>query len=196
MAGTYVMMCRRVTRYGQTRWVHISIVHFILQSCTIYCSHFLALHGLTCRIIHGLTCRIIHGWHVESYIDYCSFCNQYPETIVHLFWECRHVDLFGRSLKTWLTNDFNNDVFCNWSKIEIILGNRRTQKDSSIITLLSKQYIYKCKLKHFIASIEPFKLHLRAYILSERCHVLMSGTFDKFFQTWKSFVVFWRRDQP
>jgi len=34
---------------------------------------------------------------------------------------------FGDFLKTWLTNDFNNDVFCNWSKIEIILGNRRIQ---------------------------------------------------------------------
>jgi len=40
-------------------------------------------------------------------------------------------------------------------------------------------------MKHFIPSIEPFKLHLRAYILSERFHALMTGTFDKFFQTWK-----------
>mgnify|MGYP000197530733 CR=1 FL=1 len=90
---------------------------------------------------------------------------------------------FGDQLKTWLTNDFNNDVFSNWSNIEIILGNRRTQKDSSSITLLAKQYINKCKMKHFIPSIEPFKLHLRAYILSESFHALMSATFDKFFQT-------------
>ena len=102
---------------------------------------------------------------------------------------------FGDHLKTWLTNDFNTDVFSNWSNIEIILGNRITQKDSSSITLLTTQYIYKCKMKHFIPSIEPFKLHLRAYILSERFHALMTGTFDKFFQTWKFFVVFWRSDQ-
>ena len=70
--------------------------------------------------------------------DYCSFCNQYPKTIAHLFWDCTHVDIFWRSFKTWLTNDFNNDVFCNWSNIEIILGNRKTQKDSSIITLFMK----------------------------------------------------------
>jgi len=34
--------------------------------------------------------------------DYCSFCNQYPETSAHLFWECTHVDIFWRSLKTTL----------------------------------------------------------------------------------------------
>mgnify|MGYP000483563592 CR=1 FL=1 len=93
-----------LTKDSKLQWFQFKIVHRIIET-----NHLLSKMGLKEH-------------------DYCSFCNQYPETIEHLFWDCTHVDMFWRSLKTWLTNDFNTDVFSNWSNIEIILGNRRTQK--------------------------------------------------------------------
>ena len=38
-------------------------------------------------------------------------------------------------------------------------------------------------MKHFIPSIEPLKLHLRADIFSEILHALISRTLDTLFQT-------------
>ena len=32
----------------------------------------------------------------------CSFCNQHPETILHLFYYCEKVKTFWTDLKTWL----------------------------------------------------------------------------------------------
>ena len=52
------------------------------------------------KIVH----RIIGTNHLLSKMglkenDYCSFCNQSPETIVHLFWECRHFFYFWANFK-------------------------------------------------------------------------------------------------
>ena len=67
-----------LTKDSKLQWFQFKIVHRIIGT-----NHLLSKMGLK-----------------EN--DYYSFCNQSPETIVHLFWECRHVDIFGRSLKLGL----------------------------------------------------------------------------------------------
>ena len=67
-----------LTKDSKLQWFQFKIVHRIIGT-----NHLLSKMGLK-----------------EN--DYCSFCNQYPETSAHLFWECTHVDIFWRSLKTTL----------------------------------------------------------------------------------------------
>ena len=58
-----------LTKYSKLQWFQFKIVHRIIET-----NHLLSKMGLKEH-------------------DYCSFCNQYPETIEHLFWDCTHVDI-------------------------------------------------------------------------------------------------------
>ena len=91
------------------------------------------------RIIHRIlgTNRLMFKMGVVDQNN-CSFCNHFSETIVHLFWECRYVDQFWRDLIKWLSEEFQNS-FTNWSKKDIIFGNRGMQISSNIIILLAKK---------------------------------------------------------
>ena len=92
----------------------------------------------------------------------CSFCNHFSETTLHLFWECRYVDQFWRALIKWLSEEFQN-IFTNWSKKDIIFGNRGMQVSSNIIVLLAKRHIYRCKVRNGLPSLNIFKSELKNY---------------------------------
>lgn len=122
--------------------------------------------------------------------DSCTFCHISIETISHLFWECHHIDSFWRSLKQWINTNFR-DVFMNWSKSDTILGNRAVNKQSNILLLLAKQFIFKSKLKKHLPNLDNFKPVLKSYILSERYYAIQSGSNDKFMKLWGNFASLW-----
>ena len=85
-------------------------------------------------------------------------------------------------------------MFINWSKKDIIFGNRGMQVSSNIIILLAKKTIYRCKVRNGLPSLNLFKL--KNYILSEKCYASTSDTMIKFTRKWNSFASFWRTEQP
>ena len=83
----------------------------------------------------------------------CSFCNGYPETIQHLFFECVNVNRFWKQLCKWISDKCTHCTSLNMDIQLAIFGiseNIKTDKVLDLIILMAKKYIYrqKCMNKH------------------------------------------------
>jgi uncharacterized protein YnzC (UPF0291/DUF896 family) len=99
----------------------------------------------------------------------CSYCNESPETIYHLFCECCHVKLFITTIKQWTSTRFHiklpdlDKVFLLHSQNECYITN--------YITILVKYFIYKSKFRDHCRSfltISNFKIYLKYKLLSRK----------------------------
>ena len=90
----------------------------------------------------------------------CTFCNTHPETILHLFWNCPHTQLFWHELEEWLKQNCGHIRDLNLTKEDIIFGILKQQRADVIlnfIILLGKKFIYKMKYKNTKPCLQIFK---------------------------------------
>jgi hypothetical protein len=94
------------------------------------------------RIIH----RIIGTNYLLYQINYkssaeCSFCHSVTETIEHIFWECKYVKMFIAELFKGF------EVFADFINApSFILGHKNTSVPKNRTFLLTKKFIYICKM--------------------------------------------------
>ena len=91
----------------------------------------------------------------------CTFCNHLPETISHLFFECRVVNTFIGEVSLWLTQ--TNNEYLVMSKIEFILGDFTKSRTANMVSMIMKYYIYKVTAQRRFPEMEDFKRHLKQY---------------------------------
>jgi len=87
----------------------------------------------------------------------CSFCQQEDDTIVHLFWDCKHVLTFIAELKTMLRQIMNNEL--HFSKAEFILGSHRMRPCINITSMIAESHIFSCNMREPRPSINVFKIN-------------------------------------
>ena len=82
--------------------------------------------------------------------DCCIFCRESTENIIHLFWQCRHVQSFWRDFK-----EKYNEVIIKPLDLKLMIC---SSKDSLLGTLilLAKRYIYECRFKETTPNIRTF----------------------------------------
>ena len=95
----------------------------------------------------------------------CTFCHEESENFTHLFWFCRKIEFFWKQLidslkhHNLLSNDYTIDNL-------VILGlSRDTSKNKTVnyILLLARFYIWLCRSKENIPTIENLKPFLKQY---------------------------------
>ena len=94
----------------------------------------------------------------------CTFCHTTEENMPHLFFHCSIVRSFWHSIQPL----FESYTIC---EIDVILGVTRPVKDSLLynhLILLSKQYIYSCKLKNVLPTRVVFLTKVKAVFEMER----------------------------
>ena len=77
--------------------------------------------------------------------EHCTFCDRYPESIEHLFWNCGLVKKFWNNLNLLLNTKCKHIHNFKFNKVLILMGcDSRTKTDTVAdpIILLAKQYIY------------------------------------------------------
>ena len=94
----------------------------------------------------------------------CTFCNLYTETLEHLFHECKKTYSLLLQLKDWLNA---NNVEIDIDPTSVILGNTQKEYEHNIlvnhILLITKYFIYRCKLREQEPSIELLKQYIKLY---------------------------------
>ena len=101
------------------------------------------------RIIH----RIIGTNYFLYKIKYktsaeCSFCHDMPETIEHIFWECKHVNFFIAELFEGF------EVFADFLNApSFMLGHKCTSVPLNLTFLLTKFFIYNCKMNQKLPTV-------------------------------------------
>ena len=96
----------------------------------------------------------------------CTFCHEEAENFTHLFWFCSKIELFWKHLTASLKdcNCLSDDYLLNNL---VVLGLKHdTSKNKAIINfvlLLARFYIWLCRSKGNIPTIENFKPFLKQY---------------------------------
>jgi len=132
----------------------------------------------------GLNTRVAHF--VRGHPDTCTFCDlsrepdEHREGLLHLFYNCRHVEILLGQFYGWFFNTepgvppTRYEYFCGYS-----FECTKKNKTMLIINLIVKKYIWDCKLRFNLPSLNQ----LKTYFLSEMNLIIVrSSSMKKTFE--------------
>lgn len=101
----------------------------------------------------------------------CSFCDEYPETVVHLFWCCPPVKFFWQKLCDFIHINIKKQSVLAWKNVLFGLSESDIQNSNSVylinlLILMSKYHIHCCKYSGKKPCFTAFYNEFRQYILS------------------------------
>ena len=78
------------------------------------------------------------------------FCDEQPETVVHLFWHCTHTKMFCLNLSKFIIENIYTDFVLLWKEVlfglfSFDVSNKDTFYVINFVLLLAKFHIHKCK---------------------------------------------------
>lgn len=111
----------------------------------------------------------------------CCFCKTDIETVEHLFYDCRITQQFWDSFIRKLKNFFHNVIF---DKEKLLLGFVKETPLLNLLVIITKKYIYKCKLNETLPSIIGLQCKIEHYRLCEHQIALKRNTVTKFESFW------------
>jgi hypothetical protein len=115
----------------------------------------------------------------------CSFCDTHRETIHHLLVDCTKIRPLWTALQTWLNSILNLRTPIELSDAEIVLGSQLPNFVLiNFISLITKQYIYRCKFFQNEVSVESVKAILKYRFNIEKQIGRKSGKMKQFLQKW------------
>ena len=118
-------------------------------------------------------------------VDSCSFCGETTETLVHLFWSCKHTQAFWKKLLEWMSQkivDLKDPVFSPFLCLGLV------ENVSNLLLhhllLIARHYIYTCKLKNSIPKLQVYIQLLLTSMKIEKKIALENSTFNSFERKW------------
>lgn len=117
----------------------------------------------------------------------CTFCKEFPETILHLFSECGVVNSLIREVVSWL-NGIMNETITLTAK-EIILGISSNKFNTlNLLIVLLKYYVYKNRAKNLLPTFEGYIGDVQACYKCEQYISRKNMTEDIFKKKWRMFI--------
>ena len=147
------------------------------------CSNDCILKWFQYRIIHRIlgTNLLLHKIGIKD-TNLCTFCNNFPESISHLFIYCNYSANLWNDIKNWLQAKLNIDISLN--DIEIIFNIFEENKIISVIICLVKQYLYKQKMTKCRPSFQGAQQYIINYAKAEKYIFMTNLQGDYFIQKW------------
>ena len=124
--------------------------------------------------------------------DLCTFCNEEPETIEHLFSECLFTLQFWNEIKCLLVqHNIVQDTFQITPYLILFcitnIDNIHKKIPLSLFKFLqiAKYFIYKSRCEECIPILASFKKYFRVYFETERFIALKNNVEDRFVIVWE-----------
>ncbi|CDR18464.1 unnamed protein product [Oncorhynchus mykiss] len=110
----------------------------------------------------------------ENINSNCSFCNDHPETVVHLFWHCVHVRKLWQDISRFIIEHIYEDFTLLWR--DVLFGfftyNRNKRNHFYVINfiiLLAKFHIHKCKFTNRKPHFRTLQKEIELYFKTVKC---------------------------
>ena len=114
----------------------------------------------------------------------CSFCNQHPETILHLFYYCEKVKTFWADLKTWL--EIKANIILQLTVKNLLFSKQAHNVLLNYLLLLAKYHIYRTKFFTNQISMENFIIYVRKKFQNEKYIAKLHNKQDTFSAKWSA----------
>ena len=123
--------------------------------------------------------------------EMCFFCNEFPERLIHLFWECEKVIQFWIHVIDWLNSTLckNNSITLKVKDICFGFSNDPSMLITLII-ILAKSFIFNRKYKEDKnLNLSAFKNYVHTFYVTEECIAITKGSTDQVKLKWKNMFV-------
>ena len=128
----------------------------------------------------------MHFYIMIHYVDsnMCSLCNNYPETISHLFCECNETKKLWEAVQEWVLIRTGNII--DFNKNNIMFGLINNEKDNFLNWLIIniKYYIYCTKIHKKCLEITAIKNILQKNFEIEKYILFKNCNYEKFNNEW------------
>ena len=117
----------------------------------------------------------------------CTFCNEYPETIAHLFYTCRISSQLWTNVFHWVNETLYSNIACN--DIDILLGKTGlNNRPLNVILCLTKRYIYKQKLQNHLPLFTEAKKYIQYYMKTDLYIMKKNMRAEAFEKYWRQYA--------
>ena len=118
--------------------------------------------------------------------ELCTFCNIEPESLIHLFVECEHVENVWNLLESWISETCGFPLPVNFNKCEILFGKIGKKYIAlNIISSIVKYYIYKRRCNQTALYFERIKKEIKNYFITEKYIAKLEGKSISLEEKWK-----------
>ena len=147
-----------------------------------------SLKWLQLRIVHRIiaTNIMLNAMGVTDTTN-CVWCDNARDSIEHVFWSCQYVCTFWNALQRLLNEKCDNAKNLKLSQNLILFSvddHIKTDNILDLIILLSKRYIYKCKIQKHTPDINVFKIILKARYSIEKYIARINYNISTFNADW------------
>ena len=97
----------------------------------------------------------------------CTFCESFPESIQHLFWECEPVKKLWNALVKWFKYTFEIRLQIDYVTMLFNGVNKHPKQMLNTTVLIVKYYIYSCKCQEIIPTFIPLLGKINEYYFAE-----------------------------
>ena len=164
---TIFVKCFKTTIDTQLQWFQARILHRILPT-----RRYLSI----CKIVNSPN---------------CLFCDEYEESLCHLFWECSHVKKFWIDLEDMLKRKCYNCARFSFRQELVVFGtsaNIITDRAIDFLILLAKFYIYKCRFIENIPNCLSFISNLKKRLEIEKLLAIRRNKYSQFQLMWYPYL--------
>ena len=110
----------------------------------------------------------LHGFCISD-TNKCSFCKIEPETLLHLFFECRIIQVIWNDVMDWISSKLKTPLAFRPSEILFgVEGENYQAKLINCVLLCITFYIYKSRISGNLPTTNEALLYIRTVCLSEK----------------------------
>lgn len=113
----------------------------------------------------------------------CTFCREYKETLLHLFYECTRISKVCHELENWIQDKTPFKI--SLSPASVLLGISGCQNTAmNVVLLLFKQYIHLCRLRKMYVCFDVLKSQICCYYKVEKHMYRDKNCYHTFLNRW------------
>ena len=116
----------------------------------------------------------------------CTFCKSETETLRHLFWDCRCIQVFWRDFQNYLISK-NIVLPGDWNEQTILFGSQKKDRIFNLLLFKAKYFIFARKLEEFNPEFNSFINVMKSYYHIEKYNAVKNGNMPRFNKDWNTY---------
>ena len=168
----------------------------LIYNIPVKCCNNTKMHWFQYRILHRIlaTNDLLMKYKIRD-DNICSFCKREPEKLEHLFWYCEVVQNFWNKIE-FLINMKSDYIFIMHKHAAFfgITFDVALYMPINYILILTKYYIYKCRIQNKQPNIKIWQNEVKDYLFLEKMIAIKNNTYEKFEKNWNKWIVVFEGD--